>query len=366
MDNFQIINNLMGEMIDNIVGNENSDHDGINQVQKELQNREKVLFSPNVETLSLTSAPPTKMSNSILETSENKLSKPDHLFPESSKTSYKTEDNSSFCSGNQLCPEFVLKTENLNILTPSHDFYLNKMAANLDEVREKCPVDFASTQQNETTETYKLCESFNCEMEPCTNLTKINLEANNVMNVFTIPENNVSFEKGDIKIQVLKKCDEQLLPIPIQTLKCEKPIETFIKVEESLNISSLQRQLKPELDSNYESNSHYIDNIIQDVNNCESISSVGISDCYSSGRSEKQINTKKTCLKIFKIKKFRSNRVSPVGMKSEVSSESKVRKFASNFIKGLRKSFRNIREVCRSKRKTSSLVFCCVPMNLYR
>ena len=105
--------------------------------------------------------------------------------------------------------------------------------------------------------------------------------------------------------------------------------------------------------------------MFQAARNSEYVSSIGIAACYSFERSEKRSNTNKTCSKFLNKTKFRSNKVSPIEIKSEMNSKSKVRRFASNFMKGLRKAFQNLKQACRSKRNTNSSDCCSLSMYLY-
>ena len=361
----------MDEMISTIVENEDLDIDSIRQEQKNLQNREKAIFSPNPEYLSPISAPPTKMLNNFLQVSEIRHSKSDHFMPESLKWSYKTEMKSLFC------PELSLKINNDSFSTPNKESLITEnISVTCKEVKGKNLFDFVSnhSQVNEST-IIKTSESFNTKMEDTT-LTKDNSETFKDMKILTesenksnLIENMVHFEKGDNKTPIFEKCNEKLLPLPIHTIECKKYVEKLTKVEKSLSVSSLYKELTQEYKNIYESkesfhtNSHHVDSIFQAVSSFED--SVGISSYYSSENSEKQIIKQKNCLKKFNFKIIRSNQVSPVGMKSEVISKSKVRRFASTFIKGVRKSFQNIRQACRSRRNRSSLVLCSVPMYLY-
>jgi len=118
-------------------------------------------------------------------------------------------------------------------------------------LKEKITVDFVTTQESEATETYKPFENSNSKMETCTNLNKNNLEVN--MNVFTKSENkttmneyNVSFEREIARNKYLKNVRRNFYGFQFRPLNAINAIETFTKVEELLNISSLQIQLNSE------------------------------------------------------------------------------------------------------------------------
>jgi len=378
MDNFNIINNLMNEMISTVVKNETVDSDSSEQKQKK---REKVKIFSNP-----TSALPTKLLNNSLEVTEIRHSKSDHLMPESSNWNYKTEKESLFCSGRQLCTELDLRNDNDNILKSSNESLITenisvtcKESNVLNDIRGNGAFDFVSNQSEKTESTIKLNESINSKMERMS-LTKDNLEAMKCIkgvkvltskNESSLIKNMENLEKGDNKGQIFQKYNEKILLFPNKTIRCEKNVEELKEVEKSLSCSSLNKKITQKHESifkrkeNFQTNSHYIDNMFQAALNSEYISSMGIYACYSSERSKKQSNTENTCSKIFNKSIFRSNKVSPTEMKSEVNSKSKVRQFVSNFIKGLRKSFKNLKQSCRSKRNRNSLVFCSLPMYLY-
>ena len=374
----------MNEMISTVVKNENVDSDNIEKEQNNSQNREKVNFLSNSEYLSPTSAPPTKMLNNFLQVNEIRHSKSDHLMPESSNWGYKTEKESLFCSGRQLCAELDLRND--NILTSSNESLITenisvtcKESNVLNDIRGKGAFDFVSNQSERTERTIKLNESINYKMERMS-LTKDNSEAMKCIkgvkvltskNESSLIKNMANFEKGDTKTLEFEKYIEKVLLLPEKSISCEKNVEELKEVEKSLSCSSQHKKLARKHESTFTrkesflTSSHYVDNMFQAARNSEYVSSIGIASCFSFEHSEKQSNTKKTCSKFFNNTKFRSNKVSPIEMKSEVNSKSKVRGFASNFMKGLRKSFQNLKKGCRSKRNTNSLDFCSLSMYLY-
>ena len=109
---------------------------------------------------------------------------------------------------------------------------------------------------------------------------------------------------------------------------------------------------------------HHIECLLKAGIYFECNSSSGTTACYKSQRSNKQNTTKPTFSKFLKLKKIRSNQVSPAEMKPEIKSKSQVRKFASNLMTGLRKSFGSLRQACISNR--NPLGFRAVPIYFHR
>lgn len=95
-----------------------------------------------------------------------------------------------------------------------------------------------------------------------------------------------------------EKCNEKC-PVDFVSTQQNEATDTYINVEESLSISSLDSELILDDESIYENSSHYFDNIFQNVNNSESSNSVGLSACNSSGRSETFLQTSE--IQLFKL-----------------------------------------------------------------
>ena len=256
---------------------------------------------------------------------------------------------------------------NNDCLTFSKDNLINRkmsdqtnIEVNSVELKAKYFSDFTSFK----TEFAKACniiESFNGRTQNDNNVNKdLNItgesENNTALNLFS-----VSFGKGDSKNEKFKKID--------------KKVEKLTKAKDLSIHSSMKRELDIEKDSinkyNQTANqfinisfNHHIECLFQADVDFECSRSLGKTADYKPLRLNKPNSTKTIFSKFIKLKKIRSNQVSPVGLKPEVKSKSKFRKFASNVINGLRKSFGNLRQACRSLK--NPLVFCSVPFYFNR
>merc|ERR1712183_325298 len=177
------------------------------------------------------------MGNNSLEVTEIRHSKSDHLMPESSNWNYKTEKESLFCSGRQLCTELDLRNDNDNILKSSNESLITenisvtcKESNVLNDIRGKGAFDFVSNQSEKTEDTIKLNESVNSKMERMS-LTKDNLEAMKCIkgvkvltskNENNLIKNMANFEKGDTETIEFEKYIEKVTPRPNKTISCEK------------------------------------------------------------------------------------------------------------------------------------------------
>ena len=102
--NNQIVESLMGEMLDTIES-ENSETDYVTQEMENVNEKEKIVFSPNTEILIPTMAPTKKVFSNFLQINEVKSSETGQLLQESSKECFITEAYSSVCTIDLLCSE---------------------------------------------------------------------------------------------------------------------------------------------------------------------------------------------------------------------------------------------------------------------
>jgi len=273
---------------------------------------------------------------------------------------YNSEQNLP-CSGKQLCPELNLRDDMSIFLTHSRDgpitekiSYLSNSVVNLVEVKAKFPDDFASNQ-TEATEACSSVEHFNDK-------TENNIELNKDVSFYAESKNKtylnkVCFRKVEGKTDTFSNYDENFeKSTMVETSSIKSSINKNAEVENeniNENIQTTNKYIEISFDCQ-------IERLFQGDINFEC--SAKTTAHY---KSQPSTHRRKTIFsKFLKLKKIRSNQVSPADMEPEVQSKSKVRKFASNFTNGVRKSFGNLRQACRSKR--SPLVFCSVPFYFHR
>ena len=137
------------------------------------------------------------------------------------------------------------------------------------------------------------------------------------------------------------------------------------KLIQVFSFSSLERELTPDYES-YSDDSEFfltkspgIDSFFQkDIESCSSLKAC------SSNRSKilQESNELKNKSKSSKFRWFRSNRVSPDQLQSEIKTKSNAKRLAFGFTNRLRKSFNNVWKAYKSRRRLNLIVLCPVPL----
>jgi len=178
-------------------------------------------------------------------------------------------------------------------------------------------------------------------------------------------EKQSNFSKGDYDEMFSAKNNDAVGKIESKTITDDKLFEKNRNLIEVFSFSSLERELTPDYESNSDDSEFFltkspdIDSFFQkDIESCSSLKAC------SSNRSKilQESNELKNKSKFSKFRWFRSNRVSPDQLQSEIKTKSKAKRLAFGFTNGLRKSFNNVWKAYKSRRGLNLIVLCPVPL----
>jgi len=196
-------------------------------------------------------------------------------------------------------------------------------------------------------------------------LKSVNSDSNIKVSADSELEKQSNFSKGDNDEMFSAKKNNEIRKLESEILTDDKLLRKSKKLIEVFSFSSLERELTQDYES-YSDDSEFfltkspgIDSFFQkDIESCSSLKKT------SSNKSKilQESNEPKNKPMSSKLRWFRSNRVSPDQLQSEVKTKSKAKRLASTFAKGLRKPFNNAWKAYKSRRRLNLIVLCPVPL----